>query len=593
MRWYKRISLQRRILLSFILFLVILSVVFGLFIARTARNGQDYYGGVLRQANSLIDDKLTTIIEDLRYTSAMYLVNTDILTYVENDFYMGKSQYVEVLRELKTNTLAVKVNPNLSSVTYLTLSGQVYSGAGYNEQYLQNLGRVAAEMEEKGVKYIITPVYETTINQQRMTTVTYAFRMSSPYNFKTVGYGFINIDMKRLAQSFQVLTIGETTAAMAVQDGRPVLDLSDSESEVGQAIADAVTGRQEQTMAGDALFTVKAGGESYLCAAAWNQAMGLNIVNYAPMEIVNAQAFSGLMLYVISIVLLLVVFAGVSVILSIVMTKPIRILQSGMKAVEEGGLKPITEQADRQDDMGELIRGFNHMVSELKDSILREYESRDLQRKAQIKMLESQINPHFLYNVLNLISSIALLEDVPQISDIATDLAGLFRYSVSGGSTVTLREELAQVRRYIAIQRLCMAGELKVEYQTDDTAEECQVLKFLLQPLVENCFIHGFGRRGSGGALTIAARLEGGELLITVRDDGAGIPPERLDELQRLCREPQVLYEKGHDGIGMLNVNFRLMAFYGKEHGLNIQSRPGGGTTLSMQIPVSLEKEGA
>lgn len=221
MRWYKRISLQRRILLSFILFLVILSVVFGLFIARTARNGQDYYGGVLRQANSLIDDKLTTIIEDLRYTSAMYLVNTDILTYVENDFYMGKSQYVEVLRELKTNTLAVKVNPNLSSVTYLTLSGQVYSGAGYNEQYLQNLGRVAAEMEEKGVKYIITPVYETTINQQRMTTVTYAFRMSSPYNFKTVGYGFINIDMKRLAQSFQVLTIGETTAAMAVQDGRP------------------------------------------------------------------------------------------------------------------------------------------------------------------------------------------------------------------------------------------------------------------------------------------------------------------------------------------------------------------------------------
>lgn len=208
-------------------------------------------------------------------------------------------------------------------------------------------------------------------------------------------------------------------------------------------------------------------------------------------------------------------------------------------------------------------------------------------------MLESQINPHFLYNVLNLISSIALLEDVPQISDIATDLAGLFRYSVSGGSTVTLREELAQVRRYIAIQCLCMAGELKVEYQTDDTAEECQVLKFLLQPLVENCFIHGFGRRGSGGALTIAARLEGGELLITVRDDGAGIPPERLDELQRLCREPQVLYEKGHDGIGMLNVNFRLMAFYGKEHGLNIQSRPGGGTTLSMQIPVSLEKEGA
>lgn len=591
MQWFKRSSLQRKIFLSFVLFLLLISVVFTLFIARTARNERAYYSGVLTQANRLIDDKLTAIVEDLRYTSAMYLVNTDILTYVENDFFMGKSQYVEALRELKTNTLAVKVNPNLSSVTYLTLSGQVFSGAGYNEQYLAYLRQIAARMQEERLKSHVTLVYETTINQQRMTTVTYAFQMSSPYNFKPVGYGFINIDMKRLAQSFQVLTIAENASALAVQDGGVLFDGQGLSTEMNGAVAQAVSGREEEIRAGEMLFTVEKGDESLLCAAAWNRALDLTIVNYAPMEIVNARAYNAIVLYIGSILLMMAVFIGVSIILSMVMTKPIRVLQAGMKTVEQGRLEPITAEANRQDDMGELIRGFNHMVEELNASILSEYESRDLQKKAQLKMLQSQINPHFLYNALNLISSIGLLEDMPQVSDIATNLADLFRYSISGGSTVMLGEELEQVRRYIEIQRLCMAGEVKVEYQISEEAKHFRVLKFLLQPLVENCFIHGFCRRETGGTLTIAASLEGPGIRIIVKDDGAGIPQDRLDELNRLCGEPLALYDEERGGIGMLNVNFRLRAFYGKSCGLSIQSEQGEGTTLSMLIPTQEEKE--
>ncbi|NLO85124.1 MAG: histidine kinase [Clostridiales bacterium] len=586
MLWVKKISLQRRILLTFILFFLILSVVFGLFILRTSNTERDYYGRVLMQANRMIDNKLTTIIQDLRFNSSMYLVNTDILTYVENDFYMGKSLYVEALRGLKSNTLSVKINPDISSVTYLTLSDHVYSGAGYNEEYLENLKRMAQTMDENEQKYYVSHVYETTINQQNVKTVTYAFLMNNPYNFKPIGHGFINIDIKRLAQTFQVLTVGEDVMAMGVQNGQALFESGEESQVLNQPLIEAIEENKQEIKAGELLIPVKTDVGSYLSAILYNEAMDLNIVNYVPMDLVNSQATKGIKIYLYSVSLLMIVFVGSSAILSMVMTKPIRILQAGMKELESGDMKEISEQTDRQDDMGELIRGFNHMVYKLRESILREYEQRDLQRKAQIKMLESQINPHFLYNVLNLISSIAQIEDVPEISDIATDLGDLFRYSISGGSTATLSEELDQVRRYIAIQRMCMAGDLKVEYNISEDTLDMQVLKFMLQPLVENCFVHGFGRRGSGGILTITSKLIEDQLYIAVSDDGAGIEPERLHELQELCRHPQVLYQQDQSSIGMLNVNFRLIGLYGMEHGLIIRSDPGQGTTLSMLIPV-------
>lgn len=586
MRWYRRISLQWKILLSFLVFMLVLSAVLWLMLRNIAQNERDYYNGRLTQSNDLIDDKLTTLLDDLRFTSAMYLVNTDILALVEKDFEVGTSRYVEALRQLKSNTLSVKVNPNLSSVTYLTRSREVYSGAGYSEPYLSYLQAVADELDKTGAKYLVTPAYDTTINQQRMTTITYAFRLNNPYNFRPVGYGFINIDMKRLAQSFAVQTLSEESSAFAVQDGRVLFTDGAKDEARNQAIAQAVSD-------GDgALFTVTAAGKGYLCAAKRNEALRMTVVSCTPLELVNARIAGAVRIYTSMACVLLALFLGVGAVLSFTMTKPIRILQAGIKTVERGRFEPITEETERPDDMGELIRGFNHMVKTIKESILHEYESRDLQKRAQLKMLESQINPHFLNNALNLISSIGTLENVPQVSDIATDLADLFRYSISSDSAVPLEKELEQVRRYIDIQRLCMAGDLTVEYRVEPAAHDWLVPKFLLQPLVENCFIHGFGKRNAGGKLVIEARVTDGGLAVMVEDDGMGISGERLDELQRLCEEPLETNER-LGSVGMLNVNYRLKAFYGEGCGVKIDSEQGRGTRLSMLIPAAMPPHGA
>ncbi|MEG2480654.1 MAG: sensor histidine kinase [Clostridia bacterium] len=587
--------MQRKILITYVLLvLLLLTILFVVLMNKTAEDENTRHGEILLQANEIINGKLTDVMQDIRYSSAMYLVNQDMITAVENDFYMGRAEYVATLRELKKNVLSVKVNPNLSSIAYLTHSGQIFSGAGYHQDYLEGLKQIVHHMQKNNARTYVTPAYHTVINQQNVQTITYAFQILSSYTFHSVGYGFINIDMKKLAKNFDVLTFGQQVNTLAVQNGSVLFQNEGNSASIGESICaemmrrEALPAHKEST-----LFEIAVQGERFLCAATHCKPFDLTILNYVPIQTVNIQVYHGLMFYLMTVFLMLVVFAAVSFVLSIAMTKPIRVLQTGMKRVEQGDLQPITELVQRQDDMGELIQGFNQMVHKLHESILREYESKDMQRKAQIQMLQSQINPHFLYNTLNLITSIAELEDVPEISDIATSLGDLFRYGISGGMHVMLEEEVMQVERYIHIQRMCMNGELEVVYNIDPLVQQQQLPKFLLQPLVENCFQHGFAKSTGDGKIYIAAYPQAQNLIITVADDGAGIPPDKLLLLQARCAHPNEAPDGEADegNIGMLNVNLRLRAYFGESYGLWVDSREGEGTTVTVTIPYHTMKE--
>lgn len=209
--------------------------------------------------------------------------------------------------------------------------------------------------------------------------------------------------------------------------------------------------------------------------ATYNEALDLTIVSMAAGRVLKLHMMQGMASYVIIVVIMTAVFIGVSILLSVKLTRPIRVLEEGMHQVENGKLVPITQELNRQDDLGRLILGFNNMTARLKESILREYESKNLQKKAQIMMLESQINPHFLYNTLNVINSIAILEDVPEISELATGLGDMFRYNISGGSLVTVMDEITQIERYANIQKLCMAGRIETVF---DVPEEVRGKRF-------------------------------------------------------------------------------------------------------------------
>lgn len=589
MNWYKQIPLQRKILAAcLVVILVPLTVLVVLVLRRSMEEEIDRSTVSMTQANEMIDDRLETIVNHIKTTSAMYLVYPDIIQYVKNDFNVDRTDYITTLRELRKNVMSARINPYVSSITYLSDEGSAYSGAGYNENYMEQIKEFAGAMKENKIKNMLSPVYETVINQQNVKTITYGFSLVDTYTFEHVGYAFINLDLKQFGQSFQVFTEDGSMDTMAVQGDYVIYQGAHVTDKTAARVAEELRGQKGDFTDGKNLVTDLAfAGDKWRCVATYNEALDLTIISMAAGKVLKLKMLRGMVSYVVIVTIMIAVFVGVSVLLSIKLTRPIRVLEEGMHEVENGRLVPITQELDRQDDLGRLIHGFNTMTARLRESILKEYESRNLQKKAQIMMLESQINPHFLYNTLNVINSIAILEEVPEISELATSLGDMFRYNISGGSLVTVKDEITQIRRYAAIQRMCMAGQIEMIYEIEEEAEQKRILKFLLQPLVENCFEHGFSGDKRDGEIRIKASSVEGIVTLIVEDNGAGMSAKRLRQLTDKCREQGALCleQEEKDSIGLLNVNFRLKNYYGEAYGLNLTSEVGVGTRITIRIP--------
>ncbi|GFO61151.1 histidine kinase [Geomonas silvestris] len=252
---------------------------------------------------------------------------------------------------------------------------------------------------------------------------------------------------------------------------------------------------------------------------------------------------------------------------------------------EKGGsvmaLYRVQEHAMSRLDL-ELAHGLAHLFSNQLE--LGEIElQRKLVAEAEIKALQAQINPHFLFNAISTIISYTRT-DPRTASVLLVKLAEFFRKNISPtASQVPLSLELEHCEAYLAIEKARFEERLSIVYQVEEPALTCKVPSLILQPLVENGVRHGILPREGGGVIRIAARREADELLISVEDNGVGIPPERL---AALLSEGSRLPSSGL-GLALKNVNGRLTTLYGKDRALTIESTPGGGTTVSFSIPVA------
>ncbi len=211
--------------------------------------------------------------------------------------------------------------------------------------------------------------------------------------------------------------------------------------------------------------------------------------------------------------------------------------------------------------------------------------------KAEIISLQSQINPHFLYNTLEVIRSEALINRDPVAAQMAEALANYFRYNISLRSdVVSLGAELDNVNNYITIQKKRFGERVNydVVYHSDRTeARGAQIPKLSLQPLVENAIYHGIEVKAKGGLVLVHVTVTDQRVIITVADDGAGMKPETLEELNRHIREdiPIKKEDDKHGGIALMNVNKRIRMMYGEEYGLSFSSVERVGTEAEITLP--------
>ncbi|SFK97519.1 HAMP domain-containing protein [Paenibacillus sp. 1_12] len=286
----------------------------------------------------------------------------------------------------------------------------------------------------------------------------------------------------------------------------------------------------------------------------------------------------------------MLLIATVSYILSHQITLPLSNMTRKMSRVEIGDLNQRMDYAGAN-EIGKLSRMYNHMLDSISRLIREVYELKLAEKNAQLSALHAQINPHFLYNTLNIMKSISRLRGIEEVAEISESLAGLFQYSMKNlHRPVALEEEIEHINNYIKIQQHRFGSRLELRCDISGALLQASILKLTIQPLIENAVNHGLRRVKTGGQITIRAACHEAVLTITVTDNGAGMDEAQRTQLHNTLESSSSLqqFQDIHHGIGLLNIHQRIQLFYGKPYGLQVSSKSDAGTTVTLMIPFSL-----
>lgn len=280
--------------------------------------------------------------------------------------------------------------------------------------------------------------------------------------------------------------------------------------------------------------------------------------------------------YAVGVCAVLALILG-SLLVSRFITKRISYLRDGMKAAESGSFD-VRLEVRESDEIGELIKGYNTLIEEVQTLIDQVYESKLIEKKHEMKALQNQINPHFLYNSLSLINWKAIEVGNSDISNITLALSNFYRTSLNKGrNTLSIADEISNVKSYIEIQLVMHDYEFEVVYDVDDEILQYETLNLILQPIVENAIEHGIDVKEDNekGVITIRGRKENDMIYISVEDNGVGMEEEKA----------ATIITRDSKGYGIRNVNERIQLYYGEQYCLNVRSRINEGTCITVCIP--------
>ncbi len=269
-------------------------------------------------------------------------------------------------------------------------------------------------------------------------------------------------------------------------------------------------------------------------------------------------------------------------------------LENTVRRITEGDLQGRISDLDVE-ELQELADHINRMAERLEALIEETGRTQKHLAKAELRTLQAQINPHFLYNTLDTIVWQAESGRGEEVVRLTRSLSDFFRISLSSGADwIPVEQELKHVSAYLSIQQTRYRDILRYEVESPEGLENVYMLKLLLQPLVENALYHGIKEKRGGGRITVRVRTEGALLRFSVTDTGKGMTAEQLRQLREMLRNekvtPQAALEPGHFGFGLRNVDMRIRLYYEKQNGLTLQSGPEG-TEVSFVIPVRTGEE--
>lgn len=577
-----RMSVRTQLIALFLLAVLVPLLVFGsLMFSVSRRQLLDSTDDTLQQSAQEINAVLNAYADQIRgIISGMYLnpyvadylyfhqPSSSVTPDLRTELYTGTAGYLQDLIQTYSGIYSISLASLDGGVLTVSRDGPERSTVDISSEYYEPLVHSTGNL-------VVLPLHET----QNV--------FSAPVGTVTLGSRFMNVPTDRQigATKYTGYILVECSTDMLAQacvssgDGSALTVLLDSAGNVlyepgfsGQTdVAGALGGGAKTATLDGTLYYIQRDVSDYT---------GWTVLRLCPYtDIVSAD--TSLRMVFIGLCVACVVFVvAAALVLSSRFVQPIHTLRRAMQDVERGELDTQVT-VTRRDEFGQLADGFNHLTQRLRKLVHSIGEARRQESEARIKMLLGQINPHFLYNTLDSIRMMAILEDQDKIAQSLEELADFFRYTVrQTDAFVTVREELGQIERYAQLQILRTEDKFRMEYRVPEDVQEYRIPKFLLQPLVENAILHGLADTECGGVIRVEVQCEDGRLRFSVSDNGCGMDEDTLRRVRADLLAPS------GGSMALRNIDQRLRSYFGPEGVLHIRSTPGEGTCISFTVPV-------
>lgn len=404
-------------------------------------------------------------------------------------------------------------------------------------------------------------------------------QINSTKNLKPLGFVMIQMPVEDFENQINKYSFIRNGLTMIISRSEGVIVTTDP-----ALSADGLDTLGRRFMSGhvrEDVYSIDFGGEKYYAVISDLRYNDWRLITLIP-KMNYSEVLYELRFYIFAVVMV-VLFVSFIIILILAerFTKNIKELQGAMERFGEGDFNVICA-VHSDDEVGQLSQHFNMMVYNINDLIDRVYNETMLRQEAELKSLRMQINPHFLYNTLDMMSWISRNRGVPEVGEVAVSLGNILRYTINGSDFATIGEELEHIRNYFMIQH-CRYGD-RIHFNIDVPREvlDIQIPKLLIQPLIENAVVHGVENLEADGVVTLKADLDRQNLYISVIDNGVGMSQEKIDAI---LNDDNGIPLEVRESIGLKNVNRRLKIRYGEFHGLRMRSVLGKGTEVKMCIP--------
>ncbi|MDD3361968.1 MAG: sensor histidine kinase [Hespellia sp.] len=318
--------------------------------------------------------------------------------------------------------------------------------------------------------------------------------------------------------------------------------------------------------------------DSYICVTEKIQSLGLQAVYYTPKSSIATISWKNTLDILIRIIVCIIGILFLGRLFSNYISKPIELLTKDIQNVDSDNMK-VGITSTREDEIGSLIRSYNHMMKRIQELIQENYQTKISQKEFEMKALQAQINPHFLYNSLSIINWKAIEADEKEISRITLTLSSFYRTTLNRGKTMnTIRNAVENIQSYLAIQLCIHDNNFVVHYDIDENTYEYYIPALIFQPFVENALEHGLDiKEDPDHQMWIMIKQDEKDVLIDISDNGAGMSEQEAAQILNYDAK----------GYGVKNVNDRLRLHYGETYHIEVESVPNVKTTIHIRIPKS------